>query len=102
MNPWSKLTSVTFPGRLPTAFLFAGEALPQRVGARGAVRARTGSPDRVTPGPANRALAVMMGHDEISERVWNSPAVKSPANCAACHTAADQGAYSEHPIRLPE
>jgi hypothetical protein len=40
-------------------------------------------------------------HDEISQRIWQMPSVKSPANCSACHTAAEQGIYSEHQIRLP-
>jgi len=40
-------------------------------------------------------------HDEVPEAVWKSPAVKSKANCAACHPAAEQGNYSEHNIRFP-
>lgn len=40
-------------------------------------------------------------HDEVPERTWKLPAVKSPANCGACHTAADRGNFSEHALRLP-
>ncbi len=40
-------------------------------------------------------------HDEVPETTWKLPAVKSPANCAACHTTAEQGNYSEHNIRIP-
>jgi diheme cytochrome c len=40
-------------------------------------------------------------HDEVSPAVWTRPAVKSAANCAACHTAADQGDFRERNIRIP-
>jgi len=40
-------------------------------------------------------------HDEVPESVWQSPAVKSPSNCGACHTTADQGRFSEHNLRMP-
>jgi nitrate/TMAO reductase-like tetraheme cytochrome c subunit len=40
-------------------------------------------------------------HGEISPTVWTLPAVKSPANCAACHTTADQGDFRERNIRIP-
>lgn len=38
-------------------------------------------------------------HDDVPGRTW--AAVKSPANCAACHPGADQGRFSEHDIHLP-
>ena len=41
-------------------------------------------------------------HDEVSARTWNNPRVKSPANCAACHTQAERGNYSERTIRIPK
>ncbi|MBI4808446.1 MAG: diheme cytochrome c [Nitrosomonadales bacterium] len=41
-------------------------------------------------------------HDEVPERVWKNPLVKSPANCAACHTRAESGDYRERNIRMPE
>jgi len=40
-------------------------------------------------------------HGEISPTVWKLPAVKSSANCAACHTMADQGDFRERNIHLP-
>jgi len=40
-------------------------------------------------------------HDEVSDRVWKSTKVKSPANCTACHMQAERGNYSEHNIRIP-
>jgi hypothetical protein len=41
------------------------------------------------------------GHDGLTPAVWKSPAVKSAANCAACHTQAAQGDYRERNIRIP-
>jgi cytochrome c553 len=40
-------------------------------------------------------------HDEVSDRTWKNPKVKSAANCAACHTEAESGNYNEHGIRIP-
>ncbi len=40
--------------------------------------------------------------DELPTDIWKHPAVKSAANCAACHTAADKGDYSERSLRLPK
>ena len=40
-------------------------------------------------------------HHEVPQATWNSPAVKSAANCAACHTLAEQGDYRERNIRIP-
>lgn len=41
-------------------------------------------------------------HDEVPDRVWKNPLVKSPANCAACHTQAESGDYRERNIRMPK
>jgi len=38
---------------------------------------------------------------EINPAVWKNPQVKSPANCAACHTQAERGDFSERNIRIP-
>ena len=40
-------------------------------------------------------------HDEVPTRIWSSPAVKQPGNCAACHTQAERGDYSERSLRVP-
>lgn len=40
-------------------------------------------------------------HDEVSARIWKSAAVKQPSNCAACHTQAERGDYSERSLRIP-
>lgn len=41
------------------------------------------------------------GHDGITPGMLRSAAVKSPANCGACHRSAAQGDYSEDNIQLP-
>jgi hypothetical protein len=40
-------------------------------------------------------------HGEVSAATWRRPAVKSPANCSACHAQADQGDFNEHSVRIP-
>jgi hypothetical protein len=40
-------------------------------------------------------------HDEVPAAVWKGPAVKSAANCGACHTQADRGDFSERSLRVP-
>ena len=40
--------------------------------------------------------------EELPRDIWKHPAVKSAANCAACHTAAEKGDYSERSLRLPK
>ena len=38
---------------------------------------------------------------EVPPDVWRRPAVGRASNCAACHTQADQGRFSEREIRIP-
>lgn len=40
-------------------------------------------------------------HHEVSSKTWSDPAVKSRANCTACHVKAEQGDWSERSIRVP-
>lgn len=41
-------------------------------------------------------------HDEVNAALWQHALVKTPANCAACHRAAEQGNFSERGIHLPK
>jgi len=60
-------------------------------------RAREQPPeDRIT-----RAAWFVREHDEVPAATWKLPAVKSPANCSACHTQAEQGDFRERYIRIP-
>lgn len=40
-------------------------------------------------------------HDEVPADAWKRPAVKSAANCTACHAQAAQGDFNEHSVRIP-
>ena len=40
-------------------------------------------------------------HDEVSASVIKRPAIKSWANCSACHVTAEQGSYQERYIKIP-
>ncbi|HET7525958.1 MAG TPA: diheme cytochrome c [Burkholderiaceae bacterium] len=52
--------------------------------------------DRIT-----RAAWFARKHHEVPPAAWQRQAVRSPANCAACHTQADQGDFDEHRVRIP-
>jgi hypothetical protein len=52
--------------------------------------------DRIT-----RSAWYLRKHDEIAPAVWTDPAVKSAANCAACHGGAERGAFDERGLRFP-
>jgi hypothetical protein len=41
-------------------------------------------------------------HREVSARAWKNPKVKSPSNCGACHTRAEEGNFNERYARIPE
>lgn len=41
-------------------------------------------------------------HDELPPAIWKQAAVKSAANCIACHTRADKGSFSEREITFPK
>ena len=49
----------------------------------------------------SRSAWFVRKHDEVSASTWKLPAVKSAANCSACHTRADQGDFNEHDVRIP-
>lgn len=52
--------------------------------------------DRIT-----RSAWFVRKHDEVPAAAWKRAAVKSPANCAACHVNAEQGDFDEHAVRIP-
>lgn len=52
--------------------------------------------DRIT-----RSEWFIRKHDEVPASAWKLPAVKSAANCTACHTRSDQGDFNERNIRIP-
>ncbi len=40
-------------------------------------------------------------HRQIEAQVWKLPSVRSAANCAACHTQAEQGRYDDDHLQFP-
>jgi hypothetical protein len=60
-------------------------------------RAREAPPeDRIT-----RSAWFIREHREMAPATWQRPMIKSPANCAACHTDAEKGDFDEHRVRIP-
>lgn len=52
--------------------------------------------DRIT-----RSAWFIRKHDEVPAATWKVTAVKSPANCAACHPQAEKGNFNERDVRIP-
>ncbi|MCF8168445.1 MAG: diheme cytochrome c [Rhodoferax sp.] len=69
------------------------------------IAANAGSYKRVKEEPPQdritRTAWFARKHDEVSAATWKLPAVKSAANCNACHTTAEQGDFNERKIRIP-
>ena len=40
-------------------------------------------------------------HRKVEAAVWTLPSVKSAAQCAACHTGAEQGRFDDDNLRMP-
>lgn len=40
-------------------------------------------------------------HDDVDGAAWTRPAVKSAANCSACHQGAETGNFSDDEVRIP-
>lgn len=53
--------------------------------------------DRIT-----KAAWFVREHRKIEAEVWLRSSVKSTANCAACHTKAEQGNYNDDFVRIPK
>jgi mono/diheme cytochrome c family protein len=69
------------------------------------LQANAGSHRRVSQEPPQdritRSEWFVRKHDDIAPAVWKLPSVKSAANCAACHTRADQGRFDDDELRMP-
>jgi len=79
------------------------EATTRQIGAW--LLAHAGTYKRVSESPPQdritRSAWFERKHRKIDPRVWTDPAVKSAAQCAACHTRADQGDYNDDGVQLP-
>jgi mono/diheme cytochrome c family protein len=64
--------------------------------------ARQGAASELPPdNRISRSSWFVREHSEVPAAAWKRPAIKSASNCAACHTAANQGDFNEHSIRIP-
>ncbi len=67
--------------------------------------ANAGTYKRVSGAPPQDRITLspwfIRKHDEVAPATWKLPAVKSAANCTACHARAEQGDFSERNVRIP-
>ena len=52
--------------------------------------------DRIT-----RSTWFVREHREVPAQAWQRTSIRSAANCAACHTQANEGVFDEHDVRIP-
>lgn len=81
--------------RVIEAFLVRNAGQPAKVGAGGA--GRPGELPRLTS-----SRWFVRKHHEVPRADWTHDKVKTPSNCAACHTRAEQGSYREREIVMPD
>lgn len=76
----------------------------------GTARARVEAYLEAGAGPSRREVATLRisdapwfrrEHHEVAAATWKSAAVKSAANCGACHRQAEQGDFGERSLRVP-
>lgn len=71
----------------------------------GWLQAHAGTYKRVSGAPPEDRITrsdwFVRKHREIDPAVMTLPSVKSAANCAACHSGADQGIFNDDNLRLP-
>lgn len=69
------------------------------------VAANAGTSGRVRAAPPEdritRSAWFVREHHEVPAAAWQRPAVKSTANCSACHARAAEGDFDEHRVRIP-
>jgi mono/diheme cytochrome c family protein len=69
------------------------------------LQTHAGTYKRVSEEPAQdritRSAWFERKHRKVDAAVWKLPSVKSAANCAACHTGADKGAFDDDHLRFP-
>jgi cytochrome b len=58
-------------------------------------------PTRETPLRITEAAYWKRKHRDIEDGLWQAPAVRTRANCAACHLDAEHGTFEDAAMRLP-
>lgn len=70
------------------------------------LQANAGTRKRVSEAPPEdritRSAWFARKHRELDDTVWRHASVKSAANCAACHTRAEQGRFDDGTLRFPQ
>jgi hypothetical protein len=106
------------PGLLPAAsWQRVMQTLPRHYGADASLDpatagelsawlvANAGTFKRVSGAPPQDRISLsawfIRKHDEVVAATWKLPAVRSAANCSACHAQAEQGDFNEHPVHIP-
>lgn len=78
-------------------------ATAQQIGAW--LQSNAGTYKRVSESPPEdritRSVWFARKHDDIAPSVWPLPSVKSAANCAACHSGAEQGRFDDDHLKFP-
>ena len=77
------------------AFLVKNASTGKKVGA--ASTAKAGEPPRLT-----QTAWFKRKHHEVPQGDWAHAKVKSPSNCAACHTRAAESSFREREIVMPD
>ena len=71
----------------------------------GWLNANAGTYKRVAEAPPQDRITqsawFIRKHRELDAPVWRLASVKSAANCAACHTQADQGNFNDSSLKFP-
>ncbi len=89
-------------------FLVRNAGSPKKVGAASSGRFR---PDGLPAGGTAEGAELprittsawfKRKHHEVAKADWTHAKVKTPANCAACHTKAAAGSYREREIVMPD
>jgi mono/diheme cytochrome c family protein len=75
-----------------------GDWLRVNAGTYKGVGTSTPSQDRIT----TSSWFVRKHSEDISAAVWKRPSIGSASNCAACHTRASEGNFSEREIKIPK
>lgn len=77
-------------------FLVRNAGKNSKVGVGRTAGAAADAPPRLTAG-----AWFVRKHHEVPRADWTHAKVKSPANCAACHSRAAEGSYREREIVMP-
>ncbi|KRI00926.1 diheme cytochrome c [Curvibacter sp. PAE-UM] len=69
------------------------------------LQAKAGTTKRVSAEPPQDRITesawFLRKHRKLDAPVWQHASVKSAANCAACHTRAEQGSFDESQLQFP-